>query len=320
MKRHTYPWLTASVTAVTIAVYSVLEQGLSHPPTNAVLRQDGAITAWGHLHLWAPVLAIFLHVSLVHVLSNMVVLVLVGTFLEREISRWVWVFTYFASGIAGNLVQSLLLHPHDLASGASGAIMGLLAMLAAIWFRRRNRENWPRLAALLLLAGLEFVGEFQDPAHIAMAAHVGGVAVGLALGCFVPARTFRPPTPSAVPAPVVQGRPSVYGLAREAEPAVLQIACDTRRLGPRWHLYVDGAWRGDVSRRAPFLGVPVEPGIHLVVFSGGWDRRAFHVVVDAGQAVIFHYRAGWFLREPRMTWKTASMGNAVLREEASNDG
>lgn len=48
MKRHTLPWLTASVTAVTIAVYSVLEQGLSHPPTNAVLRQDGAITAWGH--------------------------------------------------------------------------------------------------------------------------------------------------------------------------------------------------------------------------------------------------------------------------------
>lgn len=318
MKRHMFPWLTATITAVTIAVYIVWEQGLTRPPTDAVLRQDGAITAWGHLHPWALLLAIFLHVSLVHVLSNMVVLILVGTFLEWETSRWIWVFAYLSSGIVGNLVQSLLLHPHDLAAGASGAIMGLLAMLAVIWFRRRSRENWPRLAVLLLLAGLEFVGEFQDPAHLAIAAHLGGVAFGLGLGGLIPARAFRPPTPSAIPAPVDRGGALAAGLLGEAEPAVLQVAMETRGLGGRLHLYVDGAWRGDLGPRVPFFGIAVEPGIHVVVFAAGWSRFAFHVAVDAGQTVRFQCRAGWLMRGPRMAWTTA--GQPALREEASNDG
>lgn len=119
MKRLTFPWMSASVAAVTIAVYIVLERGLSRPLTVAVLRQDGAVTAWDHLHPWTLVWAIFLHLSQAHVLTNMAVLVLVGTFLEQEISGWIWLFAYFASGIVGNLAQSLRLPPHDLAAGAA---------------------------------------------------------------------------------------------------------------------------------------------------------------------------------------------------------
>ena len=315
MKRLTFPWLTASVAAATIAAYIVLERGLSRPLTVAVLRQDGAVTAWDHLHPWTLVWAIFLHWSLAHVLTNMAVLVLVGTFLEQEISGWIWLLAYFASGIVGNLAQSLRLPPHDLAAGASGAIMGLLAVLAVVWFRRRN---WPRLAVLLVLAGLEFAGEFQAPAHIAITAHLGGVAVGLLLGWLVPTSRFRALPPSAIPGPVRRGAPS---RSRASAPAMLQVMLDpfvprSRRV----RLYVDGVWLGEIGRREPVRAIALDPGTHLVVFSVGFVRFAFHVDANAGQMVTFQFHFRRLPRGPRITWKVETEVSPDLREEAFMNG
>ena len=319
MKRLTFPWLTASITAATLTVYLVLEEGLVRAPSDVLVRQDGAVTAWSHLHPWSLAVAVFLHFSLGHVLSNMAALVLVGTLLEREMSRWLWFSAYMASGIVGNVVQSLLLPPHDLAAGASGAIMGLLGMLAVVWFRRRSRTNWPRLVGLLLLAGLEFAGELQAPAHIAMAAHWSGVAFGMALGWLVPSRMFRPPAPP-IPVRVVRDTPPTAILASKTDPAVLQIAmCQTsgRR---RVQVYVDGMWRGEIGRRVPALTLPLEPSLHSVVLAAGWVRFGYHVALDAGQSAEFQCCFSWFGSHPRITWATEAETVPVFAEEVSDNG
>ena len=75
---------------------------------------------------WRIVTAGFLHGGLIHIAFNMFVLFILGTLLEPGIGTPRFLGVYFVSLLAGS-VGALLLTPHAITVGASGAIFGLMA-------------------------------------------------------------------------------------------------------------------------------------------------------------------------------------------------
>ncbi|SRR4030042_3423481 len=86
--------------------------------------------------LWTFITSMFMHGSFFHIFANMFSLFFIGTFLERIIGRKRFFWVYIISGIIGGLffvLAGLLLGDLNTpAVGASGAIFGLLGVLAVL--------------------------------------------------------------------------------------------------------------------------------------------------------------------------------------------
>jgi len=137
-----------------------------------------------HLGEWYRLVSsMFLHNGAMHILFNMFSLYVVGSVLERLISRWAYLVIYFISGIVGGLFF-IFFNPVGNAVGASGAIFGIFGALAG--FAYVHRKTHPRVFlsfvqqfGIILL--LNFVlGVVME--NIAMSAHVGGLLSGMLLG------------------------------------------------------------------------------------------------------------------------------------------
>lgn len=87
-------------------------------------------------HLWALVTSMFLHGGFFHLFANMFSLFFIGSFLENLIGKKRFLWTYIISGLVGGVFfvfASLIFGGLDTpAVGASGAIFGLLGVLAVL--------------------------------------------------------------------------------------------------------------------------------------------------------------------------------------------
>ena len=132
---------------------------------------------------WILVTSIFLHGSLSHLVFNMFALVLFGLILEKFIGSKKFLAVFFVSGIAASIAA--LAYPSSL--GASGAIYGILGTLAAI---KPKMIVWtydvpmPMVVAALFYLVLDLAGLFF-PTNIANAAHIAGLAAGVAIGLYL---------------------------------------------------------------------------------------------------------------------------------------
>jgi len=90
--------------------------------------------------LWTPFTYMFLHANEMHLIMNMMGLYLLGPDLERAFGRQVFLGLYVLSGVLGGL--GFLVFSYGLSGalnpvvGASGAIMGLLGAIVAVYPRR----------------------------------------------------------------------------------------------------------------------------------------------------------------------------------------
>lgn len=102
-------------------------------------------------NIWTIFTSIFLHISAWHLIANMVSLFFIGIFVEQLIGKKRFLIFYLASGLFAGLFYSLLSvlfgytemgarifgSPDVLGLGASGAIFGLLGLMAVLTPRNR---------------------------------------------------------------------------------------------------------------------------------------------------------------------------------------
>lgn len=126
--------------------------------------------------------AVFLHGSLDHFFSNMLLLYFLGDMLENKVGRGRFFFIYMAAGILGNALSCFheyLLGEYYISYGASGAVFGLIGMLFYLVIRRDERIRISMPAMLFMVVYCiysSFVGE-----QINVAAHLGGLISGMLL-------------------------------------------------------------------------------------------------------------------------------------------
>jgi len=86
-------------------------------------------------NLWTFLTSMFLHAGFFHIFANMFSLFFIGNFLEKIIGRKRFIGVYLISGLIGGIffVVSGLIFSNDVSGiGASGAIFGLLGVLAVL--------------------------------------------------------------------------------------------------------------------------------------------------------------------------------------------
>lgn len=194
--------VTKTLAAINIALaLVVLLPGLYAPVTVAgaliparFTLGDGVFGNVGYLlPVWlTPVSSAFLHGGLLHVSLNMLMLLMVGSNLERVLGSKGYALLY-AAGIAGAAIAEIAASPQSTVPvvGASGAISALFAAHMQLFPRNRPRDvgfvpGRVVHAGQLMLAWVAFnlMLWFVGPSiglGIAIWAHIGGFAAGLAL-------------------------------------------------------------------------------------------------------------------------------------------
>jgi membrane associated rhomboid family serine protease len=120
--------------------------------------------------------SIFVHANTAHLATNMLSLWFVGLPVEARIGRTRYALTFLTCGIVGSAASYLSLGEYGSSLGASGAIFGLLGVLAVLAFRERL-EMQPIITVIILNLVFSF-----SVGGISWQAHVGGLVSGLILG------------------------------------------------------------------------------------------------------------------------------------------
>ncbi len=127
--------------------------------------------------------SMFLHFSVQHLFSNMLVLFFLGDALEALSGKVRFLIIYLGGGLAGNLLSvafDLYTGDYAVSAGASGAIFAVIgALIAVVIFNRKNitknfRNRMFLMAALSVLEGLTATG-------VDNCAHIGGMICGFLL-------------------------------------------------------------------------------------------------------------------------------------------
>src|SRR3981081_214237 len=159
-------------------------------------------------HLGTLITSMFLHASLLHVGGNMLFLWIFGNNVEDKLGEIKFLVIYFASGIAGSLLQVYITPTSTVPMlGASGAISGILAAYVLYFPRARVLTfivpfffitisaylvigYWIALNALQAFLNIGVSG-----GGVAFFAHIGGFVSGLILALLLRPRDHPDPHP-----------------------------------------------------------------------------------------------------------------------------
>jgi len=143
----------------------------------------------------------FIHANTLHLLSNLIILILVGMQFEERVGSRKFIVLYIGSGIASTLFFYLFHFATEtgLLLGASGAIFGILgaflilypedeiAMFLGFIFFSKIKVKYVVLVLFIYESILTFFVINDNIAHIG---HVGGAIAGMVLAKYIP--SFNP--------------------------------------------------------------------------------------------------------------------------------
>ena len=142
--------------------------------------------------------ASFLHFSWIHLLSNALVLYLVGIKFEDVNYKGTLLPVYFISGI-GSMIAAYIIQPNALTAGASGAIFGMIGASLAMVFKsyiakKHNNMDvmiatqYTKLGEITIgLLVVNIISTFTTP-DISIVGHIAGLIIGVILGIIIPIR------------------------------------------------------------------------------------------------------------------------------------
>ncbi|HVQ88542.1 MAG TPA: rhomboid family intramembrane serine protease [Actinomycetes bacterium] len=120
--------------------------------------------------------AAFLHVSITHLLFNMVALWVVGSEVERRLGRWRYLTVYLVSALAGSVFSYAVDSVFIPSVGASGAVFGLFGALFVLALKLRFDVR-----GIIALIVINVVIGFIPGMNINWRAHFGGLIAGALL-------------------------------------------------------------------------------------------------------------------------------------------
>ncbi len=192
-----------------------LQPGGALNPTDQMLVTLGATTPdmLATHQYWRLLAACFLHIGFVHIATNSIALVWLGSLAERFYGSLRFLGIYLATGVVGNIAAALL--EPGLGAGASGAIFGILgAMLVGSWRNRGaigpdvSRALFGSLAGLLAInIAISFIP------GISKFAHFGGLLTGGVLALLIPFSSPRYPRAYTLASNVISAALIVVTLA-----------------------------------------------------------------------------------------------------------
>jgi membrane associated rhomboid family serine protease len=118
--------------------------------------------------------SMFLHLSFLHIGSNMISLVIVGPAVEVMLGRSRFLSLSLVAGLGGSVASYLFSPANSVSAGASGAIIGVMGAYVVLAHNRRQP-----LGTVVALIAINLVIGFTG--NIDWRDHVGGLVVGILL-------------------------------------------------------------------------------------------------------------------------------------------
>lgn len=140
----------------------------------------------------------FAHISMAHLLMNMIVLFFLGTIVETRYRTLKYALLYFGCGLIAAVTQAVVA-PAGYLLGASGAIAGVMGAFVRHYPKvRLYLYGILPIPAWILLTGwmvYNVIGASRGGAGVAFMAHIAGFAAGIALSLLIePPRRRKVPT------------------------------------------------------------------------------------------------------------------------------
>ena len=173
---------------ISLAVMEIAAFALCLMPGSRIyaLWRCAAVPVLDKGEYWRLMTSIFLHASVSHLFSNLLVQVLMGNAVERNLGHIRYLILFLLSGIGGNLVSVL----YDRAQGvniypvgASGSVYGVMGALFVLIVkgRKKLRTGSSLMARAAFAVFYAVYAGFKTP-YTDNAAHLGGLAFGVLLG------------------------------------------------------------------------------------------------------------------------------------------
>ena len=130
---------------------------------------------------WRLITSQFVHFGIVHIVLNMIALYMLGPLAESIFGSVSFLGLYLFTGIVGNIL-GLHLHPQTVSAGASGAIFGVMGLLAGylIWKDHKSHLALVHQSNRSLLVFILY--NLRGGPHVDMSAHFGGLIAGFIAG------------------------------------------------------------------------------------------------------------------------------------------
>lgn len=133
------------------------------------------------------VTSIFLHYGMAHLGNNMLLLFVLGGYLEQAMGKWRYLFLYMTGGIGANIISCLwdLRNARQVESaGASGAIFAVMGGLCYVAIADKTQVQGLTARKMAVVAVLALYFGFTSE-RVDNAAHIGGIALGFCLAIFL---------------------------------------------------------------------------------------------------------------------------------------
>lgn len=130
----------------------------------------------------------FLHFGIEHLLGNMLLLVIMGSTLERNIGKIRYIIVYLGSGLAAGIASAAyhwyIGEAATICAGASGAIFGVVGGIIYLIIENHGALEQFDIRTMIIFLILNFYTG-NASTGIDIIAHLGGLLIGLLLTFFV---------------------------------------------------------------------------------------------------------------------------------------
>lgn len=162
-------FLYLTVTGSSLNSWYMIEKGALYVP--AVLRGK---------EYYRLITSMFMHFGFEHLLFNMLLLLYLGNILEKKFGSVIFSFIYLVSGLMGNLASLVyysLCAENVVSAGASGAIYGLVGLIAYLVYYHRGYCEGISARQIILMVVFSLYGGFAD-GGTNNTAHIAGLIAG----------------------------------------------------------------------------------------------------------------------------------------------
>ncbi|MGH9773965.1 MAG: rhomboid family intramembrane serine protease [Candidatus Acidiferrales bacterium] len=226
-------WVLIGINALVFIVMVVRGASWWEPTVDQALNfgaNFGPSTLQGQW--WRLFTCMFVHFGIIHIALNMWCLWDLGRMAERTMGRAGFLIAYFASGLFAS-IASLLWDPMRVSAGASGAIFGVAgALVSFLYFKKAPVDFFAVKKKMGSLGAFIFYNLVHRATHrgIDNSAHLGGLAMGLAVGAILPrAIVAMPPEFDTAAAPAAETA-LTPGAPRMPTPEEISAFSSKRRL------------------------------------------------------------------------------------------
>lgn len=186
-------YITFGILLVLLLVF-IAEIILGGSENASTLMKMGAMqnaVVVGAKQYWRLFTAQFLHMGIMHLVSNAVIIYYMGMYLEPMLGHWRFLLVYLLSGVGGNLLSLAWGSDKDISAGASTALFGLFGAMTAIGLRNLHNQTISYLGRQAFVLALINLGLDLFMPNIDIQGHLGGLITGFLLAVILGDRLLK---------------------------------------------------------------------------------------------------------------------------------